>query len=41
LLMNLYSKLGLTRQEILQCINEAAHMEGLKYDPISNSFTWS
>jgi hypothetical protein len=40
LLMDLYSTLGLTKQEILQCINEAAHAEGLKYDPISISFTW-
>ena len=41
LLMDLYSTLGLSRQEIIQCINEAAHTEGLKYDPVSISFTWS
>ena len=40
LLMDLYSTLGLSRQEIIQCINQAAHTEGLKYDPVSISFTW-
>lgn len=40
LLMDLYSALGLSRQEIIQCINQAAHTEGLKYNPISLSFTW-
>ena len=41
LLMDLYSLLGLSQQEILQCINQAAHSEGLEYDPVSISFTWS
>lgn len=40
LLMDLYSTLGLTRQEILQCINQAAQTEGLEYNPIGNYFTW-
>lgn len=40
LLMDLYSTLGLSRQEVIQCINQAAHAEGLKYDPTSISFTW-
>lgn len=41
LLMDLCSLLGLSRQEILQCINQAAHAEGLDYNPVSISFTWS
>ena len=41
LLMDLYSTLGLTKQEILQCINQAAQAEGLKYNNVGIYFTWS
>lgn len=40
LLLDLYSTLGLSKQEVIRCINQAAQAEGLNYNPVSISFTW-
>ena len=40
LLMDLYSTLGLSADEIIDCINEAAKAEGLKFNSAHEWFTW-
>ena len=41
LLMDLYSTLGLSADEIIDCINQAAETEGLKFNSAHEWFTWS
>ena len=41
LLMDLYSTLGLSEDEIIDCINQAAEAEGLKFNSAHEWFTWS
>ena len=41
LLMDLYSTLGLSREDILNCIQDAAKYENLSYDDYTEIFTWS
>ena len=40
LLMDLYSTLGLSKEEILNCIQDAAKYENLSYDDRAGTFTW-
>lgn len=40
LLMDLYSTLGLSADEIIDCINQAAEAEGLKFNSAHEWFTW-
>ena len=40
LLMDLYSTLGLSSDEIIDCINQAAEAEGLEFNSAHNRFTW-
>lgn len=41
LLMDLYSTLGLSLDEIIDCINQAAEAESLKFNSAHEWFTWS
>ena len=41
LLADLYSTLGLSADEIIECINQAAEAEGLKFNSAHEWFTWS
>jgi hypothetical protein len=41
LLMDLYSTLGLSEDELIDCINQAAEAEGLKFNSAHGWFTWS
>ena len=41
LLMDLYSTLGLSREVILDCIQDAAKYENLSYDDYTEIFSWS
>ena len=41
LLLDLFSTLGLSADEILNCINQAADAEGLKFNSAHRWFTWS
>ena len=40
LLADLYSTLGLSADEIIECINQAAEAEGLKFNSAHEWFTW-
>ena len=40
LLMDLYSTLGLSEDEVIDCINQAAEVEGLKFNSAHEWFTW-
>lgn len=40
LLSDLYSTLGLSADEIIDCINQAAEAEGLKFNSTHEWFTW-
>lgn len=40
LLMDLYSTLGLSGEDILNCIQDAAKYENLSYDDLTETFTW-
>ena len=40
LLMDLYSTLSLSADEIIDCINQAAEAEGLKFNSAHEWFTW-
>lgn len=40
LLADLYSTLGLSADEIIDCINQAAEAEGLKFNSAHEWFTW-
>ena len=40
LLESLNSVLGLSNGEIIECVHDAAEAEGLKYDTMTNQFTW-
>lgn len=40
LLMDLYSTLGLSADEVIDCINQAAKAEGLKFNSAHEWFTW-
>ena len=40
LLADLYSTLGLSADEVINCINAAAEAEGLKFDSTHERFTW-
>ena len=40
LLMDLYSTLGLSADEIIDCINQAAEVEGLEFNSAHEWFTW-
>ena len=39
LLMNLYSKLGLNQEDVIECIMDAAESEGLTYDATTERFS--
>lgn len=41
LLMDLFSTLGLSKEEILECIHQAAKAENLIYDDYTEIFSWS
>ena len=41
LLMDLYSTLGLSKEDILNCIQDAAKYENLSYDDREGIFSWS
>ena len=41
LLMDIYSPLGLTEDEIIQLIHQAAELENLDFDSHAEIFTWS
>ena len=40
LLSDLYSTLGLSEDEVIDCINQAAETEGLKFNSAHEWFTW-
>ena len=39
LLLDLYSTLGLSKEDIVECIMDAAKYEGLIYDPVKEEFS--